>query len=123
MREESDHEEPDRFSSTSTGEENEERLRPGSSRHSSGAEEGRVGRGLEASLSDLDGLDPVATYRKRFGSVWAYFPHVQLVFLFFTFGGAVASQAAALRSASCPEIVYPAGLALVRQPLRSLRCS
>lgn len=85
-------------------------------------EKGRVGRGLEVSLSDLDALDPVATYRKHFASVWAYFPHVQLVFLFVAFGGAVASQAAALRSAGCPEIVYSAGLALVRLPLRSLRC-
>lgn len=125
VREESDHEESDYSgsSSSSSSEEYGEGLRAGSGRDRGDEEDGRVGGGLEASLSTDDGLDPVATCRKHSASVWVYFPHVQLVFLFFAFGGAVASQAAALRSARCPEIAVSAGLALVRLPVRSLRCS
>lgn len=124
--EESDNEESEQSSnssSSSSSAENEEGLRPDSSNNYTAEEDGGSGRELEASLSNYDDLDPVATCRKHFTSAWVYFPHVELLFLFFAFGGAVASQAAALR-ASCPEIFVPAGLALVRlhAPPRSLRC-
>lgn len=51
--------------------------------------------------------------RERYASPWLYFPHVELVFLFFAFEGAVASQASAINSVGCPGMVLAACLALV----------
>lgn len=59
------------------------------------------------------GLDHVLTYRERSRSAWLHFPHVELLFLLFAFEGSVASQAANIQSAACPEVFYAAVAALV----------
>lgn len=60
-------------------------------------------------------LSPVAECREHSRSAWLHFPHVELVFLFFAYEGAVASQVSALREAGCPPVMIAAGLALVRK--------
>lgn len=61
--------------------------------------------------------NPVATCRDHSRSAWLHFPHVELVFLFFAFEGAVASHAAVIRDGGCPEIFYTAVAALVSPAL------
>ncbi len=105
--------------------------RPGSSGSSSSSvsssggdeEQGGESQGLAISPPGEVGPDPVAACRERFATAWVHFPHVQLVFLFLAFGGAVATQAAAARSANCPEISVTAAVALVRLASPSLRRS
>ncbi|CAN0007882.1 unnamed protein product [Ectocarpus fasciculatus] len=62
-------------------------------------------------------LSPVAECREHSRSAWLHFPHVELVFLFFAYEGAVASQVSALREAGCPPVMIAAGLALVFYPV------
>ncbi|CBN79737.1 hypothetical protein Esi_0430_0011 [Ectocarpus siliculosus] len=62
-------------------------------------------------------LSPVAECREHSRSAWLHFPHVELVFLFFAYEGAVASQVSALREAGCPPVMIAAGLALVFYPI------
>lgn len=64
-------------------------------------------------MRGTDRLSPVATCREHSQSAWLHFPHVELVFLFFAFEGAVASQASVLRQAKCPEVFFTAVGALV----------
>ena len=58
--------------------------------------------------------NPIEHCREKSRSAWLHFPHVELVFLFFAFEGAVASQVAVIREAACPEILIAALCALVR---------
>lgn len=51
--------------------------------------------------------------RRRSRSAWLYFPHIELIFLFFAFEGALAAQLAAIRENGCPEVVVTAGATLV----------
>lgn len=72
------------------------------------------GEGKEEVTADNEHrLGPVETCREQSRSAWIHFPHVELVFLLFAFEGAVASQASAIRSSSCPEISATAGVMLV----------
>ncbi|CAM9953326.1 unnamed protein product, partial [Ectocarpus sp. 4 AP-2014] len=74
------------------------------------------GRGLVPMCSE-NRLSPVATCREHSTSAWLHFPHVELVFLFFAFEGAVASFASAIRNSECPEMFYTAIAAMVLYPL------
>ncbi|CAM9193318.1 unnamed protein product, partial [Ectocarpus sp. 13 AM-2016] len=62
-------------------------------------------------------LSPVAECREHSRSAWLHFPHVELVFLFFAYEGAVAAQVSALREVGCPPAMIAAGLALVFYPI------
>lgn len=111
----------------------DEQHRPGSSSSSSSScsssssdgdgDQGGEREGLAISPPGEVDPDPVAACRERFATAWVHFPHVQLVFLYLAFGGAVASQAAAARSANCPAISVTAVVALVRSTTPSLRLS
>ncbi|CAM9789606.1 unnamed protein product [Ectocarpus fasciculatus] len=80
------------------------------------SDEEEGGRGLVPMRSE-NRLSPVATCREHSTSAWLHFPHVELVFLFFAFEGAVASFASAVRNSECPEIFYTAIAAMVLYPL------
>lgn len=58
-------------------------------------------------------LSPIAACREHSGSAWLYFPHVELLFLFFAFEGAVGAQATAIGTAGCPQLLGTAAAALV----------
>lgn len=75
---------------------------------------GAGGAGLGTLTRAESRLSPVAECREHSRSAWLHFPHVELVFLFFAYEGAVASQVSALREAGCPPVMIAAGLALVR---------
>ncbi|CAB1116602.1 unnamed protein product [Ectocarpus sp. CCAP 1310/34] len=62
-------------------------------------------------------LSSVAECREHSQFAWLHFPHVELVFLFFAYEGAVASQVSALREAGCLPVMIAAGLALVFYPI------
>lgn len=51
--------------------------------------------------------------RRRSRSAWLYFPHIELLFLFFAFEGALAAQLAAIRENGCSRVVVTAGITLV----------
>lgn len=57
-----------------------------------------------------------AETRSRSRSAWLYFPHIELVVLFFAFEGAVAAQLAAVRENRCPWVFFTASTALVSHP-------
>ncbi|CAM9886855.1 unnamed protein product [Ectocarpus sp. 12 AP-2014] len=80
------------------------------------SDEEEGGRGLVPMRSE-NRLSPVATCREHSTSAWLHFPHVELVFLFFAFEGAVASFASAIRNSECPEMFYMAIAAMVLYPL------
>lgn len=88
-------------------------LSPANNEESDSSDDEEGGRG---SLVVMRGgrLSPVATCREHSRSAWLHFPHIELVFLFFAFQGAVASQASVLRNSRCPEVFYTAVAALVR---------
>lgn len=46
-------------------------------------------------------------------SAWLHFPHIELLFLFFAFDGAIAAQVSALWSSRCPWVLALAAAALV----------
>lgn len=87
------------------------------SRHDVNGRSNRSGSDAEGCLVPIHGgrgdRNPVAICREHSRSVWLHFPHVELLFLFFAFEGAVGSQAAVLRDAGCPEVFYTALAALV----------
>lgn len=66
------------------------------------------------------GINPIEECRNRSHSAWLHFPHVELVFLFFAFEGAIASQVSAIHTAGCPEIIASAGVALVSVQYRGV---
>ncbi|CAM9523853.1 unnamed protein product [Ectocarpus sp. 6 AP-2014] len=94
------------------GSRNPSLVRDGSQR----TDEEEGGRGLVPMCSENQ-LSPVATCREHSTSAWLHFPHVELVFLFFAFEGAVASFASAIRNSECPEVFYTAIAAMVLYPL------
>lgn len=51
--------------------------------------------------------------RGRSQAAWLHFPHIELLFLFFAFDGAVAAQVSALWSSKCPWVLSLAASALV----------
>lgn len=55
----------------------------------------------------------VSECRDRSQAAWLHFPHIELLFLFFAFEGAVASEVAALRDSRCPWVIIAAATALV----------
>ncbi|CAN0169641.1 unnamed protein product [Scytosiphon promiscuus] len=55
--------------------------------------------------------------RRRSRSAWLYFPHIELLFLFFAFEGALAAQLSAIRENGCLEVVVTAGITLVLYPM------
>lgn len=68
-------------------------------------------------VPDIDGMfssrGPLAKCREISRSVWLYFPHIELAFLFFAFDGTVAAQVSALDNSDCPSVFIPSILALV----------
>ncbi|CAB1103298.1 unnamed protein product [Ectocarpus sp. CCAP 1310/34] len=80
------------------------------------SDEEEGGRGRVPMRSE-NRLNPVATCREHSTSAWLHFPHVELVFQFFAFEGAVASFASAIRNYECPKIFYTAIAAMVLCPL------
>lgn len=58
-------------------------------------------------------LNLISECRDHLNSKWLHFPHVELVFLFFAFEGAVAAQVSALRGTTCPWVIFTAVAALV----------
>lgn len=45
--------------------------------------------------------------------MWLHFPHLELLFLFWAYEGAVAAQVSALKNAECPRVFWLALVALV----------
>lgn len=69
--------------------------------------------GSETGGNDTDAhgaRDELMECRDKSKSVWLHFPHLELVFLFFAFQGAVTSQLQALRYSgfSCPSVFFTA---------------
>lgn len=68
-------------------------------------------------VPDIDGMfprhGPLAKCREISRSVWLYFPHIELAFLFFAFDGTVAAQVSALNNSDCPSVFVPSVLVLV----------
>ena len=58
-------------------------------------------------------VDLVSDCRDRSQAAWLHFPHIELLFLFFAFEGAVASEVAALRDSRCPWVIIAAATTLV----------
>lgn len=79
--------------------------------HEDEVEEG--GRAPDSSDAVL--LNPVAECRGYSQSAWLHFPHIELMFLFFAFEGAVASELSVLREGGCPAVYFTAAAALVSQ--------
>lgn len=68
-------------------------------------------------------LSPVAECRESSASAFLHFPHIELVFLFFVFEGAVGAQVEAMRHSGCLEVFFTATAVLVRTPRTNLRGS
>lgn len=75
-------------------------------------EEGRK-EGDQAMARAESRVDLVSDCRDRSQAAWLHFPHIELLFLFFAFEGAVASEVAALRDSRCPWVIIVAATALV----------
>ena len=60
--------------------------------------------------------DDLVECRDNSSSVWLHFPHLELVFLFFAFQGAVTTEARVIRHAglNCPSVFFVAIAYLVR---------
>ncbi|CAM9352767.1 unnamed protein product, partial [Hapterophycus canaliculatus] len=58
-----------------------------------------------------------AETRGRSSSVWLYFPHIELLFLFFAFEGALAADLAALRERESSWVLFVASMALILFPI------
>lgn len=59
-------------------------------------------------------LTEIAECRTKSDSAWLHFPHVELVFLFFAFEGAVVAQLSAIRENASPAVLCLAIAAFVR---------
>eukprot|EP00752_Nemacystus_decipiens_P002264 g2145.t1 len=79
-------------------------------------EEEGGGRGLVPTQS-LSRLSPVARCRAYSKSAWLHFPHIELIILFFTFEGMVASLASAMRHSGCSEVIVTASAVVGLYPL------
>ena len=75
-------------------------------------EEGGKPRSSRRRSSALN-MNKVAECREKSQSAWLHFPHVELVFLFFAFEGAVASQVSAIRENASPAVFSLAMASLV----------
>ncbi|CAN0396544.1 unnamed protein product, partial [Ectocarpus sp. 12 AP-2014] len=71
-------------------------------------------------LDDHDGSDPILACRRRSRSMWLHFPHLELLFLFWAFEGAVAAQVSALKNAECAHVFWLALAALLLFPVLML---
>lgn len=58
-------------------------------------------------------MNKIAECREKSQSAWLHFPHVELVFLLFTFEGAVVAQVSAIRENDSPVVLFLAIAALV----------
>lgn len=87
----------------------------GRSTAASGISMSRRGSGVSNVSSICDVRTPIAECRDKSKSAWLHFPHFELVFLFFAYEGAVASQAYAIRHVGldCPSMVCTAVAVLV----------
>lgn len=66
-------------------------------------------------------LNLISECRDHSASSWLHFPHIELVFLFFAFEGAVAAEVSALRGSTCPWVIFMAVTALVSRLLNRRR--
>lgn len=64
------------------------------------------------SYSEQD--NPILVCRRRSRSIWLHFPHLELLYLFWAFEGAVAAQVSAVRNADCSLVFRSALGALVK---------
>lgn len=71
---------------------------------------------------DSDDNHPILACRRRSRSMWLHFPHLELLFLFWAFEGAVAAQVSALKNAECPRVFWLALAALVSRALSLAGC-
>lgn len=71
-------------------------------------------------FDDHDRSDPILACRRRSRSMWLHFPHLELLFLFWAFEGAVAAQVSALKNAECAHVFWLALAALVGSRFRRL---
>ncbi|CAN0166666.1 unnamed protein product, partial [Ectocarpus sp. 4 AP-2014] len=62
-------------------------------------------------------IGQVSECRELSQSAWLHYPHLELVFLFFAFEGAVTSQVSALRSTSSSTVFYAAVATLALYPV------
>lgn len=62
---------------------------------------------------DESRLNPLSVCRDRSQAAWLHFPHIELLFLFFAFEGAVATEVAVLRDSRCPWVIIVSATALV----------
>ncbi len=69
---------------------------------------------LHGGLDDDGIYHPILACRRRSRSMWLHFPHLELLFLFWAFEGAVTAQVSALTNAGCPRVFWLALAALVR---------
>lgn len=74
---------------------------------------------------DCRRVNLISECRDHSPSSLLHFPHIELVFMFFAFEGAVAAQVSALRVSTCPWVVFMAVTTLVsrlliRRMLRSV---
>lgn len=58
-------------------------------------------------------LSSVAECRGKSESAWLHFPHVELLFLYFAFEGAVIAELSVLQNSDCPAVFYTTVAALV----------
>lgn len=70
--------------------------------------------GNHGQFHDDSDSHPILACRRRSRSMWLHFPHLELLFLFWAFEGAVAAQVSALKDAACPRVFWLALAALVR---------
>lgn len=77
-------------------------------------EEEEDGVPLPSRIISKSWQDLHAETRDRSRSAWLYFPHIELVVLFFAFDGAVAAELAAVRENGCSWVVFTACTALAQ---------
>eukprot|EP00904_Undaria_pinnatifida_P013952 jgi/Undpi1/9688/HiC_scaffold_27.g12144.m1 len=66
---------------------------------------------------DESRLNPLSVCRDRSQAAWLHFPHIELLFLFFAFEGAVATEVAVLRDSRCPWVIIVSATALILYPV------
>ncbi|CAM9252509.1 unnamed protein product, partial [Hapterophycus canaliculatus] len=71
------------------------------------------GSAKPAGPEDPHETHPILACRRRSRSIWLHFPHLELLFLFWAFEGAVAAQVSALMNAHCSRVFWLALAALV----------
>ncbi|CAB1104649.1 unnamed protein product [Ectocarpus sp. CCAP 1310/34] len=83
----------------------------------SGDLESNEGEGGRTNARQRKSMGRVLECRQLSQSPWLHYPHLELIFLFFAFEGAVTSQVSALRSTSSSKLYYAALVTLVLYPV------